>query len=513
MIYGNENMPKKYEKRNVIISMNVLLIMTDQQRYDTLGCYGNEVIETANLDWLASMGTVFTNAYTPSPSCIPARSSLLSGMDPWNTGVIGMGRAEENMGVGFKHTLPGELAKAGYHTQGVGKMHFFPQRALNGFHNTIMDEHAIRKDPGFVSDYEQWYDHHKVGDHDMVAHGLDWNTWMARPFHTDENLHPTNWTINESIRFLKERDPSKPFFLKTSFTRPHSPYDAPQFYYDLYQQKQIPEPHIGDWATINDRPEDAASPRAWRGKRKREETIRARAAYYACIHHIDHQIGRLLMYLLDTGELNNTLILFTSDHGDMLGDHNLWRKTHAYEGSAKIPFIVVLPRSLRGNHRKRVSKPVVIQDIMPTILEAVGCKIPKTVDGRSVLGLIRGENEQWREYVHGEHTTCYHEDQEMQFVTDGKYKFIWYPRLGTEQLFDLQKDPGECEDLSANPEYQAELLSWRKRLVKELEPRNLGLTEGEGLVCQNGKPPLVSPNYMDRYNSSAHKWKLVNQLN
>src|SRR5690625_2073945 len=114
--------------------------MTDQQRFDTLGCYGNDVIETPNLDWIASQGTVFKNAYTPSPSCVPARASLLSGMKPWNTGILGMGSSQGPMGVNFPQTLPGELSKAGFHTQLVGKGHFYPQRSLNGFHNTVLDE-------------------------------------------------------------------------------------------------------------------------------------------------------------------------------------------------------------------------------------------------------------------------------------------------------------------------------------------------------------------------------------
>jgi len=112
---------------------NILLIMTDQHRFDCLGCYGNEQIETPNIDWIASKGTIFNNAYTPSPSCIPARASLMTGQDTWNTGILGMGKGQGPMGIGFQHTLPGELAKAGYHTKGIGKMHFFPQRSLNGF--------------------------------------------------------------------------------------------------------------------------------------------------------------------------------------------------------------------------------------------------------------------------------------------------------------------------------------------------------------------------------------------
>ncbi|MFD2114390.1 arylsulfatase [Paenibacillus yanchengensis] len=480
---------------------NILLLMTDQQRWDTLGSYGNSVVETANLDWLASEGTVFTHAYTPSPSCIPARASLLTGMNPWNTGVLGMGRGQGQMGTGFRHTLPGELATAGYHTQGVGKMHFYPQRSLNGFHHTQLDESGRVHDPGFKSDYRMWFERNRTGEYDFVDHGIGWNSWMARPYHAPEFLHPTNWTVNESIAFLKKRDPSKPFFLKTSFARPHSPYDALPFYFDLYANKEMPTPMIGDWASMHDCPEEAARPDAWRGVRSEEEIKRARAGYYGLIHHIDHQIGRLLQFMTDQKLLDNTIIVFTSDHGDMLGDHNLWRKTYAYEGSAHIPFIVRLPSSF-GKMAKQVDTPVVLQDIMPTLLEAVGASIPDTVDGLSLLPLMRGETNFQRDYVHGEHSTCYSEEQEMQYVTDGKMKYIWFPRLGTEQLFDLTKDPCECQNVASDPNYKEQLLDWRNKLVLELAPRQLGLTDGDSLVCQAGKPPIVSPHYAERINQT-----------
>ncbi|MFC5647792.1 arylsulfatase [Paenibacillus solisilvae] len=476
---------------------NILFIMTDQQRWDSLGCYGNSVIETVNLDWLASEGVVFENAYTSCPSCVPARASIMTGMHPWNTGILGMGKGQGPMGGGFQHTLPGELSNAGYHTQGIGKMHFHPQRLLNGFHRTLLDESGREEAPGFVSDYRQWFNRNKTGDYDIVDHGIDWNSWMARPYHAPEFLHPTNWTVNQSIEALKTRDPSKPFFLMTSFARPHSPYDALPFYFDLYLNKSLPEPDVGDWAGIHDVPEDAAKPNAWRGVRSQEEIRRARAGYYGSIHHIDLQIGRLLFYLEKIGELENTLIIFTSDHGDMLGDHNLWRKTYAYEGSAHIPMIVRLPKSLGKPSCKRIDAPVLLQDIMPTILEAVGAEIPETVDGVSLLGLIRGEKTE-RSYIHGEHSTCYSEEQEMQYLTDGKWKYIWFPRIGTEQLFNLTNGRDETINFVDSKDYSQELQKWRARLVAELSTRDSGLTEGDRLVNQSGKPYLISPKYRER---------------
>jgi choline-sulfatase len=475
---------------------NILLIMTDQQRWDTLGCYGNKAIETPNLDWIASEGTMFRSAYTPVPSCIPARACLMSGMNQWNAGILGMGWAQGPMAGEFPHTLPGELAKAGYHTQGIGKMHFQPQRSLKGFHHTVLDESGRSFDPGFISDYRRWFEKNKTGDFGFVDHGIDWNSWMSRPYHAPEFLHPTNWTVNESIRFLDDRDTTKPFFLKMSFARPHSPYDPPPFYYDLYRNKELSEPYVGQWAAMHDVLEDAAKPDAWRGVRSKEEVMRARAAYYGSIHHIDTQIGRLLMKLRTSGLWDKTMIIFTSDHGDMLGDHNLWRKTYAYEGSAHIPFLIKLPGTMKSaSDRKTVDQPVLIQDIMPTLLEAAGVDIPSTVDGSSVLRLIGGNAEGWRPYAHGEHSTCYHEVQEMQYLTDGRQKYIWFPRTEQEQLFDLTNDPGELHDLSGDPEWGEKLAGWRSRLIAELAPRNAGLTDGDRLVGQAGRPHLVSPHY------------------
>jgi len=486
---------------------NVLFIMTDQQRWDTLGSIGGGVIETPNLDWLAAEGTRFTNAYTPCPSCIPARASLLTGMNPWNTGILGMGPGQPPMGTGFAHTMPGELAQAGYHAQAVGITSFHPRHALNGFHHIVLDDESDMAAKDWDSGYKQWFNANKTGDYGPADHGIRYSSWMSRPYHAPEYLHPTNWTVNESIRCLNQRDPSKPFFLKTSFVRPHSPYDPPAYYFDMYwRDKQLPKPSVGDWAKMHDVPADAAHPEAWRGVRSDEEIRRARAGYYGCITHVDHQIGRLLYHMSRNGLLDETLVIFTSDHGDMLGDHNLWRKTYAYEGSAHIPLLVRLPKSMRSGKRDVVEEPVQLQDIMPTVLDVLGLDIPNTVDGASLYGLIRGDRTGWREFVHGEHSPCYSMEQEMQYLTDGRHKYIWFPRLGTEQLFNLQDDPGECHDLSDRADCQEELLKWRLRLIDLLEPRNCGLTDGRELLCQTGKPIMVSPKYAERLAASDYDW-------
>ncbi len=479
---------------------NVLLLMLDQLRWDCLGCYGNELVETPNLDWIAQKGTVFQNAYTPSPSCIPARACLISGLNTWHTGILGMGGGQGAMGTGFKQTLPGLFAQAGYHTQGVGKMHFSPQRALNGFHNTILDESGRAETADFVSDYKQWFNQNKPADLDISDHGISWNSWQARPYNLPEYLHPTNWTASQSIKFLQERDPTQPFFLMTSFARPHSPYDPPQYYFDMYydQADQLPDPFIGDWAGRHDRPEDAASTDAWRGRRSKKEIRRARAGYYGSVTHLDHQIGKLLNFMRRNRLLDNTIVLVTSDHGDMLGDHNLWRKTYAYEGSAHIPLLVMLPQEKEQVVKPKTDAPVTLVDVLPTLLDLAGLVIPQGLDGSSQKEVICGQDGGRHDYVHLEHSTCYSQEQEMQCVTDGRHKYIWLPRIDEEQFFDLTRDPGELQNLAGLPEYAAQVGLWRQRLITELAKRDAGLVKDGRLVSLRGKPFLRSPHYKAR---------------
>jgi arylsulfatase A-like enzyme len=431
----------------------------------------------------------------------------MTGMNQWQAGILGMGAGQGQMGVNFPFTLPGELAKHGWYTKGVGKMHFHPQRALLGFHSTVLDESGRVAAKGFVSDYHQWFARQETGGASSVDHGIDWNSWMARPWHLPESLHPTCWTAGEALRFLKDRDPSMPFFLKVSFARPHSPYDPPQYFFDLYKDKKLPGPFIGDWADVNDVPSDAAVFDAWRGRRSDEETRRARMAYYGQISHIDNQIGRILIYLKDNKLMDDTLFIFTSDHGDMLGDHNLWRKTYAYEGSAHIPLVMKLPREMRGSVKPRSGGLASLCDIMPTILDVLDLPVPDAVDGKSLVKPATGNADGWREYFHGEHCACYAPDNEMQFVTDGRYKYVWLPRADTEQFFDLQEDPGELHNAIADENVRPHLERLRGFLIQELARRENGMVRDGRLASQKGKPPQVSPHYRRRLETSPYNWE------
>jgi arylsulfatase A-like enzyme len=496
---------------------NILFIIVDHMRGDCLGVDGHPVIQTPTLDYLAACGTRFEHAYTPVPSCIPARASIWTGQNQWHTGILGMGWGQGPIPNDYPYTLAGEFSKAGYRTHRIGKGHFHPQTASMGFETFELDESGRTRMYGFEDDYRQWFYDHAPRGVTPDDHGVDWNGWTARPWHTDEHLHPTAWTVTRSIDFLQNRDRSRPFFLNISFARPHSPYVPPVHFFNMYKGRTN-SPHVGDWAGANDVPEDALDMIAWRGKKSADQIDTARAGFYGEISFIDNQLGRLLTYMrrFERAALHNTWIVFTSDHGDMQGDHHLWRKTYAYEGSARVPFIIVPPTywghteidlpeelwnimptlmppvRLGKESREVASEVVAFEDIMPTLLQAAGLAVPSTVDGRSLLPLLLAEAEDWRPYIHGEHCLCYAPEQEMQYVTDGRRKFIWLPRIDVEQFFDLEADPYELQNLISIPDRQDEIEKWRAHLVQELEKRECGWVR-EGKLQRPPNEPMVSP--------------------
>ena len=472
---------------------NIILILCDQMRGDAFGADGNAYIQTPNIDFLAACGTRFRHAYSAVPSCLPARAILWTGMNQWHAGILGMGWGQGPIPNDFPHTLAGELTGAGYRTHLVGKGHFSPQRAMMGFETHELDESGRMEINGSRDEYRKWFESQVGREITPDDHGIDWNAWQARPWHTEEYLHPTAWTMSRAIAFLEERDKGQPFFLNVSFARPHSPYVPPGPYFRMYHDAETPPPYVGDWAGVHDRPEDAVDPNAWHGRMTPQQIHRARSGYCGEISFIDTQIGRLTNYMrrFQWEAFRNTWFIFASDHGDMQGDHNLWRKTYAYEGSARVPFIVAPPPASRKAARRVADEVIELRDLMPTVLEIAGLECPPTVDGKSLLPLMQAPAEGWRDYIHGEHCACYSRQQEMQYVTDGREKFIWLPRAGQEQFFDLTSDPGECNNLIDHPARAERTGMWRGRLIDELSARNCGWVEGGRLRCPDG--PLVSP--------------------
>ena len=470
---------------------HIILIMTDQQRGDAMGCMGNGSIITPNLDRLASEGTLYTNAYSSCPSSTPARSGLLSGYAPWHHGLLGYGDMPENPG----HELPAMLSEAGYFTFGIGKMHYNPQRNRHGFTNVLLDESGRVEDQNFISDYRLWFQIQNPGGN-PDATGLGWNDHGASEYKLPEKLHPTYWTAEMARQFISNYDNGgQPLFLKVSFARPHSPYDPPKRYVDMYEGKQMPEPAVGDWcgayAKLLD-PKTAASDAAF-GNFGAEYAQNSLKHYYANITFIDNEVGQIIQTLKEKGMYDNSLILFLSDHGDMMGDHYHWRKTYPYEGSAHVPFLVKWPKSY-GLGGEKVSQVVELRDVMPTFLEAAGADIPDDLDGKSVLQLAKGNVDGWRKYIDMEHATCYSDDNYWAALTDGKIKYIWNFHNGTEQLFDLQRDPRELHNASADRKYRKTLLAMRQAMVEHLSERGEEFVKDGKLVVRK-TTMLYGPNY------------------
>ncbi len=467
---------------------NVLLIMTDQFRADCIGLdpHSPDALQTPNIDWLAKSGTHFRRGYSESPTCIPARRSLMSGMAPATHGVVGFEDAEWNP----PHTLAGELSDAGYQTEMIGKLHLHPKRKRYGFDHMQLAE-STRGDP---NDYEDWLKqrHGRTETDPGMTHGLSSNGWGGRPHTLPEEQMHTFWVVNQAMEFLKKRDPSTPFFLNISFIDPHPPFTPPASYYNRYVERDLPAPVVGDWAREHDGQKRGYHRDTYFMDLPEHDIHTTRAAYYGMINFIDDQLGRLFQFARWLHE--DTLIVLSADHGEMLGDHHRFRKLVPYEASARIPYIVRAPGDWGIPHGAVCESPVGLQDVMPTILDAVGLDVPDSCTGKSLMPVVRGEATGVRDVLHGEHSGDYTNDHGHQFLTDDRYKYIWHTQTGREHLFDLGEDPLELHDIAMEPDAESKLEPWRNRMVDVLDGRPEGFTDGEKLITGQKHVPVM-PGY------------------
>jgi arylsulfatase len=466
------------EKKMSTIQPNIILFTTDQQRGDHLSIAGHPVVETPNVDAFVNRGCYFPHAYSEIPSTTGARRCLLSGKGSYDCGLIGYSAAEWKE----ENTLARVLADNGYHCMNVGFRNLHPRRKLYGFHHVVCHDMHEPED-----DYWEWLKEKTGMESWERGHGCDGNGWLARPWHLEERYHPTVWTNNTALEMIRKRDPSKPFFIWISHLRPHSPYDPPKFFWDMYINRKLPDIPVGDWAEENGKCSYVPDRTAWCGRFTPEQNQRMRAGYMGSCTHLDYELGRFMEVLSrphwEEKErlLDNSLILYLSDHGDMMGDHHLHRKTYAYEGSARIAFLMRYPE---GSSLPTGIFPHVVglQDVMPTILDFLKIEPPRGTTGRSVLDAINGKR--WREFIHGEHSPCYSTREAMQYLTDGKEKYIYFPANGKELLFNLKDDPQELKNLSKVPGYKKHVEHWRGRLIKILGKRGDGFSNGKKLLVR-----------------------------
>lgn len=432
---------------------HLLLITTDQQRYDTLRPHAPAFLRTPHLDLLRHEGVTFDRAYAETPICVPARVSLLTGRGVFDHGLAHNGSTSEVVDRGA--TLPSRLRAAGYGTAAIGKLHFTPQRARHGFDETRLPD-----------DYYRWI-RESGSPLQPMRHGIGQNELFPARSTVPEGLTLTSWIAEQCVRYIRdERDPTQPFFLWASFSKPHPPLDPPEPYASMYRDHEPPAPIESAWSTAPDAPAAFTRQRERGGFDQLPDGViaDARRAYYGLITHIDYAIGRILSALQDVELLTDTTIVFTSDHGEFLGDHGTGNKVMWHEPSARIP-LIVRPAPAMGLDLAGMTSAALAthSDVADTLLAQAGVE-PAPHD---LIGM-NAEDSSRREYLYGIATERPRagRDESLQYlaVTDGDWKYLWYPEGPAEQLFDLAADPRETVD-RADDESAAET---KRRLAEAL---------------------------------------------
>jgi arylsulfatase A-like enzyme len=460
------------------IHPNLILITTDQQRWDALACAGNPIVRTPNIDRLAAEGTLFSQAVTPCPICIPARVSILTGRMSGAYGVIENYQTRTQP----ETILPRALAEAGYHTRAIGCMNFVPSTETYGFQDMILcEETGWVRSPSIHTDGRIRFD-----DYDRYLHERGLWGW-DKPIQIGYNEikptinplpiehHVTTWCGDRAVEYLEEID--RDFFLFLSFTKPHPPYDAPQGTEDWYDPDSIPSPLKKEGEYDTKHPDLENYRKQHEFHLYSDEAARTSLSYYySNITLIDQQIGRVLDTLESRGLLENTMILFTSDHGDLMGDHGLWFKSLGYEGSVRVPMILRgVDQSTQG---RRSDQHVGLIDILPTFLTAAGCELPQNLPGRDLAGVARDPASD-RPFMAIE-VECM--NGPLQILRSRKWKYIHYESGDFEELYDLEKDPCEFTNLALDPDFRETARSLRSDLAAYLSEHStpaLSLANGD----------------------------------
>ncbi len=464
---------------------NIIFILTDQQRFDTIQALGFDHVQTPNLDRLVNEGVTFTNCHVTAPSCAPSRASLFTGYYPHTNGVL------KNADP-WEHSWIENLNASGYHCANIGKMHTWPFTTPCGFHQRYVVENKDRYLEGRYF-FDEW-------DKALAARGLkkqqrveyrnveDYRKRLgAFTWDLPEDTHSDMFVGNTAKWWLENYPKTEPLFLEIGFPGPHPPYDPTPKYLEGYENVDVPLQELSQ-ADLE------GQPKAYQGMRVHnhevdhdsvvldlhpsdEQRLNQRKHYLANVTMIDHQVGEILQTLEDQGYLENSIVVFTSDHGDCLTDHGHSQKWTMYDQVTHVPMIIWGPKYFEGG--RQIDDLVSLFDIGPAILELAGLSVPETFEAESLLPALRGEAD-WkgRERVFAEHprdgnfTTADY----MTMVRNTEYKLVHI--LGSDaldggnegQLFDLKKDPEEMVNLWNDPTFETVqrelmevLLEWRLR--------------------------------------------------
>jgi len=428
-------------KRKAADGPNVLLFFCDQLRRDAVGTYGNEHVHTPNLDRLAEGGRVYERAYTPVPVCVPTRHCLLTGHRPkvhgyWSNNEWPMDSAVP--------TLPRILRDGGYITQAIGKMHFQPPRSHHGFERMqLMEETPATREE---DDYLLYLKSVGLGNV-QHQHGVRHLLYHQPQRSLLPEEHTGNhWVADRTIEFLKANAGRK-FFCWASWIAPHPPFNTVDKWADFYDAGKMPLPLTHPDEVLSDRAKAMAFFADVAGgteERRIRRIRRMKACYYAQVSHVDEQVGRILATLDELGLSDDTLVLFTSDHGEMLGDHTAWQKSCTYEGAWAIPMILRWPKAIEAGQRSKAFASLL--DILPTCLDACQEKYPEFEVPLPGASMIDGREVEAREYVFAEEGA--HANRFIA-VRDDRYKLTYWFGDGRYELFDLENDPEEFHNLAA----------------------------------------------------------------
>lgn len=452
---------------------NILWICTDQQRFDTIAALGNEHVVTPHIDSLFAEGVAFTHAYCQSPICTPSRASFLTGCYPSAVHVNGNGNAS------FPDHPPlvtRMLADAGYDCGLIGKLHLssaygrVEARTDDGY-GYWQYSHAPRDDWPTGHDYADW----------VRSQGQDLGELTSSADGVPARYHQTTWCAEKTIEFMTQKREG-PWLASVNIYDPHPPFNPPKSYRDQVDVAAMPGAYFRE-SDLDQQAQLAGIDFQSKGRHPGELDISSpivprsptpggvdepseggrddrtlQAAYYSMIHQIDDQVGRMLAALETSGQRDNTLVIFMSDHGEMLGDHGLIQKgCRFYEGLVRVPLILSWPGHLQAGLRSDAL--VELLDVMPTILELAGEAVPERVQGRSLAPIARGAAEA---ATHRDFVRCEYYDAldapDGSFATmfrDARYKLSLYHGHGLGELYDLQTDPWEFNNLWDDPAQQA----------------------------------------------------------
>ena len=491
---------------------NVLFIESDQHCAAVTGCYGDPVVRTPNLDRLAARGVVMDSAYCASPICVPSRSSLLTGRHPFEN------RVWTNMHVldSAIPTMAHAMGAAGYRPVQVGRLHFNGPDQLHGYAERHVGDHGPNYAGGSPVDHGTLAG--TTGPH-RVSLQKSGRGQSAYEVHDEHVIRTAVGLIDGIGARGRAGEPGEPFSLSLGLMLPHQPYVARKGDYDLYRGA-VPMPS---------RPEpfgDALHPYLgwWREQCgiadvTPEEVTRARTAYWALVTRMDAMIGEVMDALERNGLGDDTLVVYTSDHGDMLGEHGLWWKQTFYEESVRVPMVLSWPGALpQGIRCDRVVSHV---DLNATVLDAVGAPALPRSRGRSFLGLLREPGAvPWDDAAYSEYCTDSTSEAMVgglraplpdagakgwrhRMVRRGNWKLIYYHGM-EPQLFNLEEDPGEMRDLAADPGYRAVRRDLTSEVLEEWDPDAVALemdaAEGDIQVMEKWTRNVQPPD--------SHRWGL-----